>query len=55
MRVDKSQKPGHTPNKDTFSSSGTNVSEVKRKNEYSGLSYNQVKEMLTKSNQGHTQ
>ncbi|CDQ20579.1 hypothetical protein SAMN05192559_105154 [Halobacillus karajensis] len=37
-------------NGDVYSSSGTNISEVKRRNDQSGLSYNQVKEMLAKSN-----
>lgn len=45
----KSNQPGQNPNNDIFSSSGTNVSEVKRQNERSGLSYNQVKEMLAKT------
>lgn len=46
----KSQQPGRNLNNDVFSSSGTNVSEVRRQNERSGLTYNQVKEMLVKSN-----
>ncbi|WP_202410058.1 hypothetical protein [Halobacillus litoralis] len=36
------------PGKDVFARSGTNVSEVKRRNEQSGLSYNQVKEMMAR-------
>lgn len=47
----KSQQPGQNLNNDVFSSSGTNVSEVKKQNERSGLTYNQVKEMLAKVNQ----
>ncbi|MFX3675129.1 MAG: hypothetical protein ACE3JQ_11895 [Paenisporosarcina sp.] len=31
---------------DTFSDSGTNIDDVKRKNERSGMSYNEVKIML---------
>ncbi|WP_167449490.1 hypothetical protein [Halobacillus trueperi] len=38
----------NNPGKDVFASSGTNVSEVKRRNEQSGLSYNQVKERLAR-------
>ncbi|MEC3885112.1 hypothetical protein VKA52_15370 [Halobacillus sp. HZG1] len=42
----------NNPGQDVFAKSGTNVSEVKRRNEQSGLSYNQVKEMLAhKQNQ----
>lgn len=32
-----------------FTSSGTNIDEVKRKNAASGLSYNEVKELLAKN------
>ncbi|MGE6516095.1 gamma-type small acid-soluble spore protein [Lysinibacillus sphaericus] len=32
-----------------FTSSGTNINEVKRKNAASGLSYNEVKELLAKN------
>ncbi|WLR47995.1 hypothetical protein LC065_01490 [Halobacillus litoralis] len=38
----------NNPGKDVFARSGTNVSEVKRRNEQSGLSYNQVREMLAR-------
>ncbi len=41
----------HKTSNDTFASSGTNIDEVKRKNAQSGLSYNQVKELLAKSYQ----
>ena len=39
-------------NQDQYTSSGTNIDEVKRKNAESGLSYNEVKEILAK-NGGH--
>ncbi|MGN4127474.1 gamma-type small acid-soluble spore protein [Lysinibacillus sphaericus] len=32
-----------------FTSSGTNINEVKKKNAASGLSYNEVKELLAKN------
>ncbi|QDQ00227.1 gamma-type small acid-soluble spore protein [Lysinibacillus fusiformis] len=32
-----------------FTSSGTNINEVKRKNAAAGLSYNEVKELLAKN------
>ncbi|MEK4230801.1 gamma-type small acid-soluble spore protein [Solibacillus sp. FSL H8-0538] len=35
-------------NQGEFTSSGTDIDEVKRKNAESGLSYNEVKEMLAK-------
>ena len=35
-------------NEEHFTSVGTNVNEVKRKNAESGLSYNEVKELLAK-------
>lgn len=35
-----------TNNQDTYTQSGTNIDEVKRKNEYSGLTYNEVKMVL---------
>ncbi|MBX0359378.1 hypothetical protein [Halobacillus sp. Nhm2S1] len=41
-------KHSNNPGKDVFANSGTNVSEVKRRNEQSGLSYNQVKEKLAR-------
>ncbi|SFJ76180.1 hypothetical protein SAMN04487936_10482 [Halobacillus dabanensis] len=49
-----SHQPDKNLNKDIISSSGTNISEVKRQNERSGLSYNQVKEMLANANQNQT-
>ena len=33
---------------DGFTASGTNISDVKRNNENSGLTYNEVKEVLAK-------
>lgn len=33
----------------TFTESGTNVDDVKRKNEQSGMTYNEVKELLAKT------
>lgn len=39
----------HPSNEDHFTSSGTNSSEVKRKNAESGLSYNEVKELLART------
>ena len=35
-------------NEDRYTSVGTNINEVKRKNAASGLSYNEVKELLAK-------
>ncbi len=37
---------------DRFTIAGTNIDEVKRQNERSGLSYNQVKELLAKTTGG---
>ena len=37
-----------TENNDQYTSVGTNINEVKRKNTASGLSYNEVKELLAK-------
>jgi hypothetical protein len=34
----------------TFTVSGTNVDEVKSNNEHSGMTYNEVKELLAKTN-----
>lgn len=34
---------------ENFTSAGTDINEVKRKNAASGLSYNEVKEMLARS------
>lgn len=36
-------------NEEKFTSAGTDINEVKRKNAASGLSYNEVKEMLARS------
>ncbi len=36
--------------RDDFTSVGTDINEVKRKNAESGLSYNEVKAMLAKTN-----
>ncbi|HLR67466.1 gamma-type small acid-soluble spore protein [Virgibacillus alimentarius] len=40
-------------NNDTFTVAGTNIDAVKRQNERSGLSYNEVKEILAKTTGGH--
>lgn len=40
-------------NQDTFTVSGTNIDDVKRQNEHSGMSYNEVKEFLAKTTGGH--
>ncbi|MDP4164338.1 MAG: gamma-type small acid-soluble spore protein [Bacillota bacterium] len=40
-------------NQDSFTVAGTNISEVKRKNEQSGMSYNEVKNWMAKTNRGH--
>jgi hypothetical protein len=40
-------------NQDTYTVVGTNIAEVKRQNENSGLSYNEVKELLAKTTGGH--
>lgn len=39
-------------NHDTFTVVGTNIDEVKRQNEQSGLSYNEIKELLAKTTGG---
>ncbi|ARI78532.1 hypothetical protein [Halobacillus mangrovi] len=44
--------PGHDLKNDTFASSGTNIDAVKCQNERSGLSYNEVKELLAKTTGG---
>lgn len=36
-------------NKQQYTSAGTNIDEVKRKNAASGMSYNEVKEILAKT------
>ncbi|HAM80630.1 gamma-type small acid-soluble spore protein [Ornithinibacillus bavariensis] len=36
-----------------FTVAGTNIDEVKRKNANSGLSYNEVKELLARTTGGH--
>lgn len=38
---------------DTFTEAGTNIGAVKRQNERSGMSYNEVKELLAKTTGGH--
>ncbi|WLR50787.1 gamma-type small acid-soluble spore protein [Bacillus tianshenii] len=38
---------------DRIASSGTNIDAVKRQNERSGMSYNEVKELLAKTTGGH--
>ncbi len=45
--------PRHKLENDTFSASGTNIDAVKRQNERSGMSYNEVKELLAKTTGGH--
>ena len=40
-------------NHDTFTVTGTNIDAVKRQNEHSGMSYNEVKEWLAKTTGGH--
>lgn len=43
----------HELNKDKFTVAGTNIDAVKRKNERSGLTYNEVKEQLAQTTRGH--
>jgi hypothetical protein len=38
---------------DTFTVAGTSIDAVKRQNERSGMSYNEVKELLAKTTGGH--
>ncbi|MFQ3546638.1 gamma-type small acid-soluble spore protein [Halobacillus rhizosphaerae] len=45
--------PRHKLENDTFAASGTNIDAVKRQNERSGMSYNEVKELLAKTTGGH--
>ena len=40
-------------NHDTFTVAGTNIDAVKRQNESSGMSYNEVKELLAQTTGGH--
>lgn len=40
-------------NPDTFTATGTNIDAVKRQNERSGMSYNEVKELLAQTTGGH--
>ncbi len=40
-------------NPDSFTVAGTNIDAVKRQNERSGMSYNEVKELLAKTTGGH--
>ncbi|WP_099159135.1 gamma-type small acid-soluble spore protein [Virgibacillus ndiopensis] len=39
--------------KDTFTVAGTNIDAVKRQNERSGMSYNEVKELIARTSGGH--
>ncbi|GIN87985.1 hypothetical protein J6TS2_43710 [Heyndrickxia sporothermodurans] len=39
--------------KEAFTVTGTNIDEVKRANAQSGMSYNEVKEWMAKTNGGH--
>lgn len=46
----------NNPNmEDSFTASGTNIDEVKRQNEHSGLTYNQAKELLAKTTGSKTE
>ncbi|WP_163528866.1 gamma-type small acid-soluble spore protein [Halobacillus ihumii] len=38
---------------DNFTTAGTNIDEVKRKNEQSGLSYNEAKAFMAERTRGH--
>jgi|tagenome__1003787_1003787.scaffolds.fasta_scaffold17828246_1 Small, acid-soluble spore protein, gamma-type len=40
-------------NQDLFTVAGTNIDEVKRQNERSGMSYNEVKQWLSQTTGGH--
>jgi hypothetical protein len=40
-------------NYDTYTVAGTNIGAVKKQNDQSGLSYNEVKELLAKTTGGH--
>lgn len=40
-------------NQDTFTVAGTNIDDVKRQNERSGMSYNEVKQLLAQTTGGH--
>jgi hypothetical protein len=40
-------------NHDTYTMAGTDIGAVKRQNEHSGMSYNEVKEYLAKTTGGH--
>lgn len=40
-------------NHDTFTVVGTNIDEVKRQNEQSGMTYNEVKALLAKTTHGY--
>ncbi|MBS4179170.1 gamma-type small acid-soluble spore protein [Lederbergia citrea] len=46
-------KENNNNNNDTFTIAGTNIDAVKRQNERSGMSYNEVKELLAKTTGGH--
>ncbi|UOQ92228.1 gamma-type small acid-soluble spore protein [Halobacillus shinanisalinarum] len=38
---------------DNLTAAGTNIDKVKRKNEHSGMSYNEAKEFMAKTTKGH--
>lgn len=40
-------------NKRSYTATGTNIEDVKKKNEYSGLTYSQVKQLLAKTVGSH--
>jgi len=42
-----------TNDSNTFTAIGTNIDEVRQKNAQSGMSYNEVKELLAKTTGGH--
>lgn len=43
----------NSSNQERCTTAGTNIDEVKMKNEQSGMSYNEVKEWLAKTTGGH--
>ncbi|MFD1849298.1 gamma-type small acid-soluble spore protein [Oceanobacillus bengalensis] len=45
-------KPNRDNKSDEFTVAGTNIEEVKRKNENSGMSYNEVKEFIANTTGG---
>lgn len=46
-------KENNNENPDTFTTAGTNIDAVKRQNERSGMTYNEVKELLAQTTGGH--